>query len=119
MSKNFIEESDFAELVQMEGIVTRIVTGLSGEKVMMVLTTIQPGYEIPSHAHPHEQMGLVQSGQCEMTIGDETRIVRKGDFCYFPSNMTHSGKTIGDEPFVMLDIFYPVREDFIKKVRGT
>ena len=25
--------------------------------------------------------------------------------------------TIGDEPFVMLDIFHPVREDFIEKVR--
>ena len=25
--------------------------------------------------------------------------------------------TIGDEPFMMLDIFHPVREDFIEKVR--
>jgi hypothetical protein len=25
----------------------------------------------------------------------------------------HSDTTVGDEPFVMLDIFYPVREDFV------
>jgi hypothetical protein len=24
--------------------------------------------------------------------------------------------TIGDEPFVMLDIFYPVREEFLEKL---
>ena len=119
MKSNFLKESEFAELEQMEGIVTQIVTGMSGEKVMMVLTTIQPGYEIPSHSHPHEQMGLAQSGQMELTIGDETRIIKKGDFCYFPSNMPHGGKTIGDEPFVMLDIFYPVREDFIEKAKTT
>jgi len=23
---------------------------------------------------------------------------------------------IGDEPFVMLDVFYPVREDFVQKI---
>lgn len=29
--------------------------------------------------------------------------------------MPHSDVCIGNEPFIMLDIFYPVRKDFIKK----
>lgn len=48
-------------------------------------------------------------------IGDEERVVRKGDFYRIPANVPHSDTTIGDDPFVMLDIFYPVREDFIEK----
>jgi len=27
----------------------------------------------------------------------------------------HSDTTLSDEPFVMLDIFYPVREDFVAR----
>jgi hypothetical protein len=29
----------------------------------------------------------------------------------------HGDTTIGDEPFVMLDVFYPIREDFVEKCR--
>jgi hypothetical protein len=28
----------------------------------------------------------------------------------------HSDVCIGDKPFIMLDIFYPLREDFIQKL---
>ena len=115
--KFFIDKSDFGELVQGEGIVTRIVTGMSGEKMMVVLTTVQPGCEVPTHTHPHEQVGMLQSGSCEMTIADETKVMKPGDFCIFPSDVPHSAKTLGDEPFVMLDIFCPVREDFIEKLK--
>ncbi len=30
----------------------------------------------------------------------------------------HGDVALGDEPFVMLDIFYPVREDFIEKLHA-
>lgn len=33
-------------------------------------------------------------------------------FIYF----TQQIETFGNEPFVMLDIFYPIREDFIEKL---
>jgi len=29
----------------------------------------------------------------------------------------HGDTTIGDEPFVMLDVFYTIREDFVEKCR--
>ena len=31
----------------------------------------------------------------------------------YPAGVEHSDATLGDEPFVMLDIFYPVREEFV------
>jgi len=101
-------------LVQREGLETTILTGLHGEKMMMVLNTTWPGQTVPRHSHPHEQVGMVYSGRARLRIGDEERMVKKGDFYCIPANIPHSDICLGREPFVMLDIFYPVREDLIE-----
>jgi len=88
----------------MEGIDSAVLTGLAGENIMMVLTTIQPGCDVPEHKHPHEQVGMVRSGKARMKIGGKEHVVEKGDVCVFPSNILHSARCLGDAPFVMLDI---------------
>jgi quercetin dioxygenase-like cupin family protein len=113
----FINLAEVPELVQMEGLKTKILTGLHSEKMMMVLNATLPGHTVPRHSHPHEQIGMVYSGKAKLRIGDEERTVQKGDFYCIPSNVPHSDTCIGTEPFVMLDIFYPVREDFIQKLQ--
>jgi len=113
----FINTAEAPELIQMVGLRTKILTGLHGEKMMMALNTTLPGHTVPQHSHPHEQIGMVYSGKARLCIGDEERIVQKGDFYCIPSNVPHSDTCIGDEPFVMLDVFYPVREDFIRKLK--
>jgi len=113
----FINPAEAPELTQMVGLRTKILTGLHGEKMMMALNTTLPGHTVPQHSHPHEQIGMVYSGKARLCIGDEERIVQKGDFYCIPSNVPHSDTCIGDEPFVMLDVFYPVREDFIRKLK--
>ena len=102
--------------IQMEGLETRILTGIHGEKMMMVLSSTLPGYTVPLHSHPHEQVGMVYSGKAILRIGEEERLLQKGDFYCIPANVPHSDTCVGNEPFVMLDIFYPVREDFIEKL---
>jgi len=104
------------KLIQMEGLETRILTGIHGEKMMMVLSSTLPGYTVPLHSHPHEQVGMVYSGKAILRIGEEERLLQKGDFYCIPANVPHSDTCVGNEPFVMLDIFYPVREDFIEKL---
>lgn len=113
----FINLAEVPELVQMEGLKTKILTGLHSEKMMMVLNATLPGHTVPRHSHPHEQIGMVYSGKAKLRIGDEERTVQKGDFYCIPSSVPHSDICIGTEPFVMLDIFYPVREDFIQKIK--
>ena len=113
----FINPAEAPELIQMVGLRTKILTGLHGEKMMMTLNTTLPGHTVPQHSHPHEQIGMVYSGKARLCIGDEERIAQKGDFYCIPSNVPHSDTCIGDEPFVMLDVFCPVREDFIRKLK--
>jgi len=112
----FVDPAEGARLAQMPGLETTILTGLHGEKMMMVLNATLPGHTVPMHSHPHEQIGMVYAGKAVLRIGDEEREVEKGDFYCIPADVPHGDTCIGEEPFVMLDIFYPVRADFIEKL---
>lgn len=103
--------------MQMEGLETTMLTGLHGEKITMALNATLPGYTVPMHSHKYEQIGMVYGGEAKLRIGDEERIVKKGDFYCIPSNTPHGDVCIGNEPFIMLDIFFPTRKDFLKKLK--
>lgn len=113
----FVDPQEGLKITQMPGLETTILTGLHGEKMMMVLNATLPGHTVPIHSHPHEQIGMVYAGKALLRIGDEERLVEKGDFYCIPANVPHGDTCIGDESFVMLDIFYPGREDFIEKLK--
>jgi quercetin dioxygenase-like cupin family protein len=112
----FIDTERAPSFSQMEGLETTVLTGLRGDRMMMALNTTLPGYTVPIHSHPHEQVGVVYSGEGILRIGGEERHVRKGDLYCIPADVPHGDTTIGDEPFVMLDIFHPVRGDFIERI---
>jgi len=64
------------------------------------------------HHHPHSQSTYVVSGIFELTIGDETRIIKPGDGFFAAPDIKHGVVCI--EEGVLLDAFSPVREDFLK-----
>ena len=113
----FIDPDKAPKFTQIEGLETTILTGLYGESMMMVFNETLPGHEVPIHSHPNEQVGVVYNGEAILRIGEEERHVKKGDLYCIPADVPHGNTVIGDEPFVMLDVFYPVREDFIARVR--
>ena len=117
-SSYFLDIKDAPKFMQMEGLETTILTGLRGEKMMMAFNATLPGHSVPPHSHKHEQIGMVYSGEAKLRIGEEEQIVKKGDFYCIPSNTSHSDTCIGDEPFIMLDIFFPLRKDFLKKLKN-
>jgi quercetin dioxygenase-like cupin family protein len=82
-----------------------------GDKMLMSLLELAPGCLVPRHSHPHEQAGIVLEGEFEITIGDETRIVKEGEIFIIPGGVEHSVK-VGDKPARALDIFSPVREEY-------
>lgn len=92
-----------------EGIERQMIVG---ENLMMCRFRFAPFLETPAHSHSHEQMTLVISGRVRFTIGNEERIVSPGEILYFPPNSRH-GATMMDEEVVLIDIFSPVREDFL------
>jgi quercetin dioxygenase-like cupin family protein len=115
----FLDFEKAPKFVQMEGLETTILTGLHGEKMMMALNATLPGHSVPTHSHKHEQIGMVYDGEAKLCIGEQERIVKRGDFFCIPANTPHSDECIGEKPFIMLDIFYPKRKDFLQKVSNS
>ena len=61
------------------------------------------------------QAAATASKNMPLPDGDEERVVQRGDFYCIPADVPHSDTALGDEPFVMLDIFCPIREDFVAR----
>lgn len=83
-----------------------------GRQVMICRFRFAPLLVTPQHSHPHEQMSIVVSGRVRFFVEDAERIASPGDVLHFPSNCVH-GATMLDEEVVLIDIFTPVREDFL------
>jgi quercetin dioxygenase-like cupin family protein len=82
-----------------------------GQNLMLSYVELDEGAVVPVHHHPHEQAGMVVSGQLRFTIGDETRECGPGDMYLIPSNVPHTVMAVGG-PAVALDVFTPIREDY-------
>ncbi|HUR97067.1 MAG TPA: cupin domain-containing protein [Pyrinomonadaceae bacterium] len=95
-----------------EGIDRQMVVG---QKIMICRLRFDAFVVTPAHRHPHEQMTLVMKGKVKFTLDTEERIVSAGDVLHFPSNHWH-GATMLDEEVVLIDIFSPIREDFLTDV---
>ena len=92
-----------------EGIERQMIVG---EKIMVCRLRFAPNVVTPAHDHPHEQMTFVEQGRVLFLIGDTERIAKAGDTLHFPSGVWH-GATMLEEEVVLIDIFSPIREDFL------
>lgn len=93
-----------------EGIERQMVVG---QNVMICRFRFAPFVVTDAHTHPHEQMTLVVQGKVKFIINGEERIVKAGDVLHFPPHNRH-GATMLDEEVILIDIFSPIREDFLK-----
>jgi quercetin dioxygenase-like cupin family protein len=84
----------------------------AGQALMLSMVTFETAAVVPDHAHPHEQMGVLISGRLEFTVGGVTRILGPGDMWRIPGHVPHRVRAL-DGPAVALDVFHPIREDYL------
>lgn len=72
--------------------------------------TIDAGYEVPDHSHPHEQIVNIMKGEFELTVDGQAMHLRPGDIVVIPGNVPHSGRSITD--CKIIDIWHPCRDDY-------
>jgi quercetin dioxygenase-like cupin family protein len=82
------------------------------DNIMMVKVAFETGGIGALHSHYHTQMSYVESGVFEMTIGDKVSILKKGDGYYIPPKVIHGALCL--EAGVLIDVFTPMREDFVQ-----
>jgi len=107
MNRFWIPEN-IAPKVLAPGVTAKIV---SGEKLMFSLVTLAPDAVVPTHTHPHEQIGMMVSGTMEFTIEGETRALSGNEMYLVPGGVPHAAKA-GPGGAVALDAFSPPREEY-------
>lgn len=85
----------------------------SGGSLMMVEVTFQKGGVGAAHSHTdHEQISYIVKGSFEVTVGEDKQVIKAGDSFYAAKNVTHGVVALEDDS-VILDVFTPIREDFL------
>lgn len=92
-----------------------IIPGFHGRfmhsgQMSFVLWRLEAGAVLPEHAHPHEQVVHVHSGELEMTVEGETTSCGPGTVLVIPPQARHAGRVLSDAS--VMDVFAPVREDY-------
>ena len=92
-----------------EGVVRRVLAYT--DELMCVENTFKTGAVGSLHSHPHTQITYIISGEFDFTIDGETRTVRAGDSLLKTGGVPHG--CVCRKAGVLLDIFNPMREDFV------
>lgn len=109
-SKEFIKGEDLDWEVVGEGL-RRKIMGYD-DKIMLVKVHFEVGAVGQMHEHYHSQVTYVESGSFNVTIDGKTQTLKGGDSFYIPPHSLHGA--ICTEAGVLIDVFSPIREDFMK-----
>ena len=105
-----------AKEATVENVDTGIKRQLLGynDSLMVARVEFEEGAEGYVHAHRHSQVSYVESGEFDVFIDGERRLLGPGDsFCVQP-NLDHGA--VCRKAGVLLDVFSPAREDFLEAV---
>jgi quercetin dioxygenase-like cupin family protein len=94
---------------QGNGVVRRVLA--YSKDLMCVENTFEKGAVGALHHHPHTQITYVVSGSFEFEIDGVKKIVNKGDTMLKMNDVIHGCTCL--EAGILLDIFNPMREDFV------
>lgn len=94
-----------------QGVTRRVLAHT--DALMCVENQFETGAQGPLHSHPHTQITYVLSGAFSFTIEGETHTVRAGDTLLKTNGVEHGCTCL--EAGALLDIFTPMREDFLSE----
>ncbi|MBF7073612.1 cupin domain-containing protein [Glaciecola sp. MH2013] len=63
------------------------------------------------HKHYHAQVAYIESGEFEIEIAGEKKVMKAGDSFYIEPNIEHGAVCL--KAGVLIDVFSPCREDFL------
>jgi quercetin dioxygenase-like cupin family protein len=80
-----------------------------------------PGDQAPPHIHDaSDEAFCVISGDLEVLVGDERRVLHQGDFIEIPAGTVHTFATFGDEPVTMVAVMTTEIDDLVTALhQGT
>lgn len=120
MSEFFVDDFEMAnsmffraeELTEIaDGGVSFLQVGanLHNKSIQLLKECYQPGAGTGRHEirHEGEECGIVLSGRLEVTVADQTAVLRAGDAYYFKSDQPHQFRNPGSEPCELITACSP------------
>ncbi len=68
------------------------------------------GGQVPWHNQEQEEVYFLVSGQAEMCLGEERRMLEAGQAVYIPPGVFHQITNLADTPAVMIYVYGPAGE---------
>lgn len=90
--------------------VSRKICGYD-DRIMLVKVRFEAGAIGPLHEHYHSQVTYVDSGIFEVSINGDKQVLKAGDSFYAKPNHIHG--VLCMKAGVLIDVFSPMRSDFI------
>ena len=109
--KGFVRYHQDVENIPLDGGMERRILAYD-DSLMAVEVGFETGAEGAPHTHPHTQISYVLSGSFRYTVEGESVTLNPGDSIAVPSDLVHG--TVCLEKGVLLDVFTPKRDDFLK-----
>jgi quercetin dioxygenase-like cupin family protein len=82
------------------------------DRITLARLTLKKGAIVPRHQHENEQVTTLEQGRLRFVFDDGEVVVGQGDSLQIPSHAPHSVEALEDS--VALDLFVPVREDWVR-----
>ncbi|MGD0711277.1 MAG: cupin domain-containing protein [Bacteroidales bacterium] len=92
----------------------KIKTLCYGENMCMVEFILDKGSMLPEHSHQNEQTGYLVKGKIRLFINGNSKEFVPGDSWNIKMNAKHKAEII--EESIAIEVFYPVREDYLKYI---
>jgi quercetin dioxygenase-like cupin family protein len=73
---------------------------ITGTQVELGVLRYKAGQGAEEHAHPHEQILLVLSGKCRLTLGGEPNVLGPGQAALIPPNLPHALDVLEDAEII-------------------
>ncbi|MEJ6595701.1 cupin domain-containing protein [Parasphingorhabdus sp.] len=108
-SETFVQGADVPIETVGEGITRQILT--YGPDLMLCRLWFESGSVGDVHQHPHSQISYIETGRFRAMMGGKERELVAGDSVAITPDTDHGISCI--EAGSLLDIFNPVREDFL------
>ena len=89
---------------------------ITGDQLMLAHVYLKKGCVVPKHSHMNEQLTYILEGALRFFVGDDGTQqidVRAGEVLHLPGNLPHEAHALEDT--LDVDVFYPPREDWLKK----
>jgi quercetin dioxygenase-like cupin family protein len=111
----FIENDRIDWEVTAPGLKRKIMS--YDDRVMLVKVAFEKGGVGALHSHYHTQISHVESGIFEIEISGKKQMLKAGDAFYVPPHAVHGAVCL--EAGVLIDVFSPMREDFLAQPGTT